>query len=86
MNNASFNRSTKINLRIYRINVVNGNSSFDRSQSKSSWLLVFVFKDCHTTMLGKKILQKFGICHLFFIVHVVQMSFISALVWRAGGG
>ena len=41
----------RIHSRICRIDIVDRNSSFDRSQRKSSRLLVFIFEYRHTTVL-----------------------------------
>lgn len=38
-------------LRVWRVDVVNGNSSLNAPQSKASRLVLFVFKDSHTPML-----------------------------------
>lgn len=40
--------------RIWRIDVVNGDSPLNASESKSSWLVLFVFKNSHTPMLQLK--------------------------------
>jgi hypothetical protein len=41
-------------LRIWRVDVVNGNSPLNAAQSKPSRLVLFVFKNSHTPMLRLK--------------------------------
>lgn len=41
-------------LRIRRVDVVNGNSALNTSQSKTCRLVLFVFKNSHTSMLWLK--------------------------------
>lgn len=45
---------SECHLRIWRVDVVNGNSALNTSQSKTSWLVLFVFENSHTSMLWLK--------------------------------
>lgn len=45
---------SKSHLRIWRVDVVNGNSPLNTSKSKTSRLVLFVFKNSHTPVLWLK--------------------------------
>lgn len=41
-------------LRIWWVNIMNGNSSFNASKGKACWFVHFVFENSHTAMLNKR--------------------------------
>lgn len=44
-------KPTESHLRVWGVDVVNSDSPLDAAQSKTSWLVLFVLKNSHTSML-----------------------------------